>query len=128
MSKLVVYNGKCEDIYGSSPPCHLVIGEVYEVVSIQYLYRHPEYLLKGYPGQYNSKWFDDISNMQLAISDTSPQIGKIEFRYKCFLVGLKDGKPCYNEIEIHVAESHIFGIDIYKIIDFEGNIYIVKVY
>lgn len=122
--KLVRYNGKCENTYGSSPPNRLVLGKVYQVVRQYKFGRNIEYELDGINGQFNSNWFDVINNVTLAVSNFVPSASS---SFVCFAISLKDKQPLFEEIKIWIEEVHLFEVNTYRIKDKQGNYYIVQV-
>ena len=122
--KLVRYNGRCENTYGSSPPNKLVVGEVYRVIDFHPLGRHLEYELEGINGRFNSDWFDEINSVSLAVSNCIPTIGS---SFACFKISLKDNQPLFEEIKIWIEEVHLFEVNTYRVKDKFGHYYIVQV-
>lgn len=125
MDKLVRYNGKCEDTYGSSPPFKLKVGEVYHVIDVQAFGRTQEYILEGIHGRFNSTWFDDVYDVSLAVSDHIPEIGSIIKACKFSLSG-KTVK--IENVSILVKEILETEINTYRIVSHDGGHYILKVY
>ena len=57
MKRLVRFDGMTTKCYGCTDPKHLVIGKIYEVITVTNLGWQLNYHLKGETGEYNSKWF-----------------------------------------------------------------------
>ena len=92
--KLVRYNGETMSYYECSDPRVLKKGQIYEVENILESGYHTEYILKGIKGEFNSVWFDNVTetivNVYTALSHEKPIIGK---RYNCYKISFIDGKP-----------------------------------
>lgn len=79
----VRYNGGTMHYYSCSPPDNLICGKVYNVVSKITLDCQTNYILEGIEGEYNSAWFDKVTEPKLymATSDMIPLTGEMFFCY-----------------------------------------------
>ncbi len=124
MKKLVVYNGDTAYYYPCSDPRTLEKGKTYEVVSIAQSSWHTEYKLNGIEGEFNSIWFDEVTNnIELAFSEEIPVVGK---RYRCKKIKSEMNGitvvPMYTSTVQHV--SFIDGVYIVKTVN---SVYCVKI-
>jgi len=67
--KKVVYNGGTEFRTPCTSPSTLTPYRVYEVVGLEVSPLQVDYILKGFPGTYNSSWFDDFSSFRPRFRD-----------------------------------------------------------
>ncbi len=121
--KFVRYNGKCENSYGSSPPNRLILGKVYPVTRVQDFGRHSEYELDGVLGVYNENWFDEVYDVSLAVSSIIPTKDSV---LTCHIITSKNDEYSLEEKKFSVSEVWLFEIDTYRVVDNQGNHYIVK--
>lgn len=122
MKKLVVYNGGTAYYYPCSDPRALVKGKTYEVVSIAQSSWHTEYTLKGIEGEFNSIWFDEVTNnIELAFSDEIPVVGQ---RYNLKKVDINEMKVVPVRTSTVQSVQSIYGGYIIKTVN---TVYLVKV-
>ena len=91
MKMIVRYNGGKDSYNACSEPKELVVGQEYEVVSIEKGDWQTNYTLKGIKGKFNSVWFDEVSlypPTYLAVSNKKPIVG---YAYECSRMEYIDG-------------------------------------
>lgn len=127
MSKIVRYNGRTMSYYGCSEPTELVVGKEYQVISVNDRGFQTDYTLNGVNGNFNSVWFDDVSNTAktfMALAHTIPVVGE---RCKCSKLEFVNGQPkliCWNTST--VKEVSDMGNNIYRVTT-RNSTYIVQV-
>lgn len=67
--KKVIYNGGTESRTPCTIPSMLTKNRVYEVIGQEVSPLQVDYILKGFPGTYNSSWFDDFSSFRPRFRD-----------------------------------------------------------
>ena len=127
MAMKVRYNGGTESYVSCSDPKNLVKGAVYEVVDKKVSDGHTEYTLAGVEGEYNSVWFDEVTDekqVYMAISRRVPVVGK---SYTCYKVNPTNKKVELNGCNTSTVKAvNYIGNDIYEVTT-QNSTYIVKV-
>ena len=62
--KKVVYNGRTDFCTPCTASSVLTKNRIYEVIGEEVSALQVDYILKGFPGTYNSKWFDDLNSFK----------------------------------------------------------------
>ena len=125
MVQKVRYNGGTQRMYECSDPTDLIVGKEYEVIQKKESDWHTEYILRGVKGEFNSVWFDEVSeNIYMAVSRRKPEPGKIYACSKLEFIGGKLKLKCWTTSIVKNVEH--LGNDIFKV-KTENNIYIIKV-
>ena len=124
--KKVIYNGGTESYFSCSEPTNLVVGKIYEVVHENDIDWQTNYYLKGVPGEFNSVWFNEVSNFNtyFAISNELPVVGK---SCKCNKLELNKNIVEMQELNTETVLSvELLGKNTYKAFT-QNGIYLITV-
>ncbi len=127
MAKKVKYNGQTKTYYVCSDFKLLTKGKVYEVDKEIPFGKNTKYVLKGIHGEFNSTWFDIVSQddtVYTAIANHIPIIGQ---KYQCYKIDMINGKPRLTRVlTSEVKNFKCIGNNIY-IVNTEKGLYIVTI-
>lgn len=117
MKEFVVYNGGTLSYKTCDDPSVLEKGKIYEITDIDRGSWQTNFKLKGVRGTFNSVWFDEIKNVELAFSGEIPVEGQ---RYNLKKVDTNEMKV----VPIRTSTVQIYGGYVIKTVN---TVYLVKV-
>lgn len=121
MKKFVVYNGGTLSYYTCDDPSVLKKGQIYEITGIDRGSWQTNFRLKGIKGTFNSVWFDEIKNVELAFSEEIPVEGQ---RYNLKKVDINEMKVVPVRTSTVRSVQRIYGG---YAIETVNTVYLVKV-
>ena len=120
MKEFVVYNGGTLSYNACDDPSVLKKGQIYEITDIDRGSWQTNYKLKGVDGWFNSVWFDEIKNVELAFSKESPVEGQ---RYNLKKVDINEMKVVPVRTSTVQRVQRIYGGYVIKTVN---TVYLVK--
>ena len=121
MKEFVVYNGGTLSYNACDDPSVLKKGQIYEITDIDRGSWQTNFKLKGVRGTFNSVWFDEIKNVELAFSEESPVEGQ---RYNLKKVDINEMKVVPVRTSKVQSVQRIYGGYVIKTVN---TVYLVKV-
>ena len=127
MAKMVRYNGLSGSYYPCSDPNSLIKGKQYEVVLSRDRGYQTDYTLKGIEGEFNSIWFDDLTDDKKIFTAIGHSIPVINERYICHKIEFANGNPRFIATSTSkVKGKKYLGNNIYEV-ETQNSTYIVKI-
>ena len=121
MKEFVVYNGGTLSYNACDDPSVLKKGQIYEITDIDRGSWQTNFKLKGVRGTFNSVWFDEIKNVELAFSEESHVEGQ---RYNLKKVDINEMKVVPVRTSTVQNVQRIYGGYVIKTVN---TVYLVKV-